>query len=127
MAAGARGGVFGGLVGLVQRLRAVGGKALADVVVVAVVSAAAAAAALYLGSTTPVRFVENVTYDLRLSTGAPPAQPDFVIVKMDDAAVQAMSESSACHCLAPIDKAWLGDLIAALDAKGVKEIGRAHV
>jgi len=122
MAAGARGGVFGGLVGLVQRLRAVGGKALADVVVVAVVSAAAAAAALYLGSTTPVRFVENVTYDLRLSTGAPPAQPDFVIVKMDDAAVQAMSESSACHCLAPIDKAWLGDLIAALDAKGVKAI-----
>ncbi|HEY0437736.1 MAG TPA: CHASE2 domain-containing protein, partial [Phenylobacterium sp.] len=28
-----------------------------------------------------------------------------------------------CHCLSPINKVWLADLIAALDAKGVKAIG----
>jgi len=122
MAVGARRGIFGPVLALVARLRAVGGKALADTVVAAVVSAAAAGAALYLGTTVPVRFVENLTYDLRLAFGAPPAQPEFVIVKMDDAASQAMAEASPCHCLAPIDKAWLGDLIAALDAKGVKAI-----
>ncbi|WP_296599952.1 adenylate/guanylate cyclase domain-containing protein [Phenylobacterium sp.] len=122
MAGRVRGGVFSRLVALVARLRAVGGKRLADIVVVAVVAGAAAGAALYLGDTTPVRFVENVTYDLRLAFGAPKAQSDFAIIKMDDAATQAMAESSPCHCLAPIDKAWLGDLIAALDAKGVKAI-----
>ncbi|HKP78709.1 MAG TPA: adenylate/guanylate cyclase domain-containing protein [Phenylobacterium sp.] len=122
MATGARRGIVGRLLGLLDRLRSAGGKKFADVVVVAVVSIAAAGAALQLGDTVPVRFVENLTYDLRLAFGAPPAQPDFVIVKMDDAAIHAMSESSPCHCLAPIDKAWLGDLIAALDAKGVKAI-----
>jgi len=122
MATVVRRGVVGRLLGLLDRLRATGGKRLADVVVVAVVSLAAAGAALWLGGTTPGRFAENLTYDIRLTLGAPAAQPDFVIVKMDDAAVQAMSETSACHCLAPIDKAWLGDLIAALDAKGVKAI-----
>jgi len=117
-----RKGFVGRVLDLVDRLRAAGGKGLADVVVVAVVSIAAAGAAIWVGTTTPGRFVENLTYDLRLTLAAPAAQPDFVIVKMDDAAVQAMSETSACHCLAPIDKAWLGDLIAALDAKGVKAI-----
>jgi adenylate cyclase len=118
----ARKGFIGRVLGLVDRLRSAGGKALADVIVVAVVSSAAAAAALWVGTTTPGRFVENLTYDQRLTLAAPPAQPDFAIIKMDDAAVQAMSETSACHCLAPVDKAWLGDLIAALDAKGVKAI-----
>ena len=59
MAAGTRRGIFGLILALVTRLRAVGGKALADTVVAAVVSAAAAGAALYLGTTAPVRFVEE--------------------------------------------------------------------
>lgn len=118
----AQGGLFARLGGLVARLSAASSKRLADIVVLAVVAAAAAGAALYLGRTTPIRFVENVTYDLRLAFGAPRAQSDFVIVKVDDAATQAMAESSACHCLAPIDKAWLGSLIAAVDAKGAKAI-----
>jgi adenylate cyclase len=92
-------------------------------IVVAGVAAASAAAALALSLTTPFRSVENLTYDLRVANTAPPAQPDFVIIKIDDAATSAMREASPCHCLAPINKAWLGDLIAALDAKGVKAIG----
>lgn len=115
-------GFVGRLLGLVARLRAVGGKSLADVIVTVTVAALAAAAATGLSTTLPLRFVENLTYDFRLAWGAPPPQSDFVIIKMDEAASQAMSEASACHCLAPIDKPWLGDLIAALDAKGVKAI-----
>ena len=46
-----------------------------------------------------------------------------MIVKIDDAATKDMSEKSPCKCLAPIHKGWLGDLIASLDAKGVKAIG----
>jgi len=118
----ARKGLMGRLLRLVQRLREAGGKHTADVVVTLVVAALTAAAATWLSTTLPLRFVENLTYDFRQAYGAPPAQRDFVIVKMDDAASQAMAESSACHCLAPIDKAWLGDLIASLDAKGVKAI-----
>ena len=117
-----RRGIMGALLNGLDRLRAVGGKAWADVIVVVVVAAAATAAALALNQTTPIRFVENLTYDLRLSAGAPPAKPDFVIIKIDDAATEAMSNASPCHCLAPINKAWLGDLIAALDRKGVKAI-----
>jgi class 3 adenylate cyclase len=115
-------GIVGALLGGVNRLRAVGGKAWADAVVVIAVALAATASALYLNTTTPIRFVENLTYDFRLSAGAPPAKPDFVIIKIDDAATTAMSEASPCHCLAPINKAWLGDLIAKLDERGVKVI-----
>jgi len=122
MPTAARRGLVGRLLGLVDRLRAAGGKTLGDAVVVLTVAALAAAAATWLSTTLPLRFIENLTYDFRLAWGAPPPQKDFVVVKMDDAATQAMSEASACHCLAPIDKAWLGDLIAALDAKGVKAI-----
>lgn len=117
-----RRGLVGRLLGLLARLRAAGGKKLADVVVILVVAITAAGAATWLSTTLPLRFIENLTYDFRLAWGAPPAQREFVIIKMDDAASQAMSEASACHCLAPIDKAWLGDLIASLDAKGVKAI-----
>jgi adenylate cyclase len=86
------------------------------------VALAAAVVALALNGTTPFRFVENLTYDLRVALTAPPAQNDFVIVKMDDAADNAMRDASPCRCLAPINKAWLGDLLAALDKKGVRAI-----
>ncbi|MBS0331456.1 MAG: CHASE2 domain-containing protein, partial [Proteobacteria bacterium] len=101
-----------------RRARGLWGEAL----VVAGVALAAAVVALALNATTPFRYVENQTYDLRVEMTAPPAQRDFVIVKMDDAADKAMSDASACHCLAPINKAWLGDLLAALDQKGAKVI-----
>ena len=108
-----------------ERLRArLGGRArLLDAAVLGVISAAVAFAALVLGLTTPVRFVENLTYDLRMSLGAPPNATPMVIVKLDDAAIDAMRARSPCRCLAPIDKVWLADLIASLSAKGVKAIG----
>ncbi len=122
-ASGTPKGTSGGLLGVIARLRAAGGQMWGDIVVTAVVAAAAAAAAIALNETTPIRFVENLTRDLRIADGAPAAQPSFVIVKIDDAATKDMSEKSPCKCLAPIHKAWLGDLIAGLDAKGVKAIG----
>ena len=115
-------GIMARLVAVLARLRSTGGKGLADIVVTATVAILATVAALFLNTTTPIRFIENLTYDLRLSGGAPAAQPQFVVVKIDGEATKVMSESSACHCLAPIDKAWLGNLIAALDSKGVKAI-----
>lgn len=95
----------------------------ADAAVVAGVAAAAALAALTLSATTPFRFVENLTYDLRVALMAPPAQNQFVVIKMDDAALDAMRDASPCHCLSPINKVWLADLIASLDSKGVRAIG----
>ena len=108
-----------------ERLRArLGGHArLLDAAVLGVISAGVAVIALLLGLSTPVRFVENLTYDLRMSLGAPPNATPMVIVKLDDAAIDAMRARSPCRCLAPIDKVWLADVIAALDAKGVKAIG----
>jgi adenylate cyclase len=94
-----------------------------DIVVLASVALAAAAVSLLLSSTTPFRFVENLTYDLRVALLAPPAQNQFVVIKMDDDALNAMRDASPCHCLSPINKVWLADLIADLDAKGVKAIG----
>jgi class 3 adenylate cyclase/CHASE2 domain-containing sensor protein len=91
--------------------------------VLAGVALAAAVVALALNATTPIRFVENLTYDLRVALLAPPAQDEFVIVKMDDAATNAMRDASPCHCLSPINKIWLADLLASLDSKGVKAIG----
>ncbi len=117
-----REGMRSRLAGLRDRLRAVGGKQWGEVIVTLLVASIATAAALGLNRTTPIRFVENLTYDLRLSDGAPKPQKDFVVVKIDDAATTAMSEASDCHCLAPINKAWLGDMIASLDSKGVKAI-----
>lgn len=120
--AGKRAGPMGWALGLLARLREAGGKFWADTLVVVIVALAAMGAALYLGQTTPVRFVENLTSDLRLSLAAPPSAAKFVIIKIDDDALNAMSETSPCKCLSPINKAWLGDLIAALDAKGIKAI-----
>jgi class 3 adenylate cyclase len=113
------------IVSRVELLRAqLGGKAkLLDAGLLAVISAGAAAAALLLGLSTPVRFVENLTYDLRASLGAPPNATPMVIVKLDDAAIAAMVARSPCRCLSPIDKVWLADVIAALSAKGVTAIG----
>ena len=96
---------------------------LLDAGVVAGLSAAAALVALALGLSTPVRFVENLAYDLRLSLGAPPNATPMVIVKLDDAAIEAMRARSPCRCLAPIDKVWLADLLVSLGAKGVRAIG----
>lgn len=122
-AAGAkRTGPMGLLLAAVARLRERGGKFWADLLVTLIAALAATAVSLYLGRTTPVRFVENLTSDLRIALGAPPAQSKFVIIKIDDDALNAMSEASPCHCLSPINKAWLGDLIAALDSKGIKAV-----
>lgn len=117
-----RRGLMNLLLGAVRRLREAGGKFWADVLVLGLAAAAATAAALWMGSTTPVRFVENLTSDLRIATAAPAAQSKFVIIKIDDDALNAMSESSPCKCLSPINKAWLGDLIATLDSKGIKAV-----
>ena len=72
--------------------------------------------------TTPARYIENFTYDMRMSFAAPPPAGGIVIVKMDDASMEAMQAASECHCFAPVDKAWLGDLVADLSHKGAKAI-----
>jgi hypothetical protein len=61
-----RRGIMGALLNGLDRLRAVGGKTWADVIVVAGVAIAATAAALALMAT-PIRLMENLTYDLRMS------------------------------------------------------------
>jgi class 3 adenylate cyclase len=115
-------GVFTQLLARVQELRKARG-AWADAAVVAGVALAAALVALALSATTPFRFAENLTYDLRVALTAPPAQDEFVVIKMDDDAMNAMRDASPCHCLSPINKVWLADLLASLDSKGVKAIG----
>ncbi|MDB5423085.1 MAG: hypothetical protein JWQ29_501 [Phenylobacterium sp.] len=117
--AGARLGLAGRLAAALAALQRRGG----GVIAIIAVALAATAAALFLNSTTPIRFVENMTYDLRVAFMAPPAQPDFVIIKMDDEATNAMRDASPCRCLAPINKVWLADLITELDKKGVRAVG----
>jgi adenylate cyclase len=73
-------------------------------------------------ATYPARYVENLTYDMRMALAAPPPSGNIVIVKMDDASMLAMQNQSECRCFAPVDKAWLGDLVADLSAKGAKAI-----
>lgn len=120
--AGTPKGLMARIVALRAWLRATGGKVWADAFVTVVGAVVAAAAALWLGGSTPGRFVENLTSDFRIAGAAPAAQSKFVIIKIDDDALNAMSEASPCHCLSPIDKAWLGDLIATLDSKGIKAV-----
>jgi len=72
--------------------------------------------------TAPARFVENFTYDMRMAYAAPPPSGDIVIVKMDDPSMLVMQEQSECKCWSPVDKAWIGDLVATLSAKGAKAI-----
>jgi adenylate cyclase len=97
--------------------------AWSDAVVPAGVALAATVVSLALGATTPFRFVENLTYDLRVAAMAPAAQNEFVVIKMDDDAMRAMRDASPCRCLSPINKIWLADLIANLDSKGIKAVG----
>jgi class 3 adenylate cyclase len=121
MAGGQPGGVFVRLAASLAALRK-GRGAWGEIAMVVGVALAAALLALALNTTTPFRFVENLTYDLRVAFMAPAAQNEFVIVKMDDDAKNAMRDASPCHCLSPINKVWLADLIANLDSKGVKAI-----
>lgn len=121
MAADQEAPVTGWLARLSALRRARGG--WTDAAVLTGVALAAMLVSLALSATTPFRFVENLTYDLRVALLAPPAQNEFVVIKMDDDANKAMSDASPCHCLSPINKIWLADLIASLDAKGVKAIG----
>ena len=115
-------GLFKRFVAYLSALRAARG-AWADIAVMAGVALAATLVTMLLRATPPLQAVENLTYDYRVALMAPPAQNDFVIIKIDGPATDAMREASPCHCSAPINKAWLGDLIAALDAKGVKAVG----
>jgi class 3 adenylate cyclase/CHASE2 domain-containing sensor protein len=91
--------------------------------VVGAVAAAATIAALVLSATTPARFVEDLTSDMRMALTAPSNATPMVIIKIDDAAIDAMRARSPCKCLSPIDKTWLADLISTLSRKGVKAIG----
>src|SRR3982750_3104790 len=108
--AGTRGGMLAKIAALISALRSASGR-WADLALVLIVAIVSSAAAIGLDRTTPVRSVENLMYDLRIAFNPPKIQPDFVVIKIDDAATAAMRESSPCHCLSPINKAWLGDLI----------------
>jgi class 3 adenylate cyclase len=98
-----------------------GGKVVEGLVLVGF-ALIAAGVAFVLGLTTPVRFVETLTQDLRTSLTAPANQTPMAIVKVDDAAIRVMREASPCHCLSPIDKAWLAGVIQSLDRKGARAI-----
>ncbi|MDX2233570.1 MAG: adenylate/guanylate cyclase domain-containing protein [Hyphomonadaceae bacterium] len=97
-------------------------KALVAPLVTIGIALAATALTLAWDFTTPARFIENLTYDLRMSATAPAPRDDIVIVKMDDASMEAMQAQSACHCFAPVDKVWLADIVADLSAKGARSI-----
>jgi len=73
--AGDQGAWARGWLAVVQRLRSSRGKRAADILLVAGVAIVAAAAALALSTTTPFRFVENFTYDLRESLAPRPRRP----------------------------------------------------
>lgn len=83
----------------------------------------ATALAMLFGLSTPARYVESLSYDLRVAFAAPPARDDLVIVKIDDRALQDMRAQSPCGCISPIDKVWLARVIAALDRHGARLIG----
>jgi class 3 adenylate cyclase len=112
-----------GLFALLDRLRRKQGRKIADTLVMSAVAGAAALLALGLSATTPFRFLEDFTADMRIALAAPPPVRNMVVIKIDDASINQMREQSACHCFSPIDKVWLGDLIKTLDDKGVKAIG----
>ena len=82
----------------------------------------AALTAVAFSFTTPARSIESLTYDLRMALAAPPPAEGLVIIKMDDRAVEEMRAQSPCACISPIDKAWLADVIGALDTAGARVI-----
>ncbi|THD61353.1 CHASE2 domain-containing protein [Phenylobacterium sp.] len=118
---GRPGGLFSRLLARLSAIRRTR-DALSNLGVVAGVALAAAVVTLSLNGAPPFRAVENFTYDWRVAHIAPPPQDEFVIIKMDDAAIKAMSDASPCHCISPINKVWLAGLIAELDSRGVKAI-----
>jgi hypothetical protein len=61
-----------GLLALVDRLRRASGKRAADIVLSWACALIAMVIALVLSATTPFRFVENLTYDLRRTWGPRP-------------------------------------------------------
>jgi adenylate cyclase len=79
--------------------------------------------ALGFERTTPARFIDSLTYDLRMAIAAPPPRDDVVIVKIDDRAIEEMRSQSACGCISPIDKIWLADIMSTLSAYGAKAVG----
>lgn len=72
--------------------------------------------------TTAARFVENLTYDMRMSLAPKAPRDDIVIVKMDDASMLAMQAQSECNCFSPVDKVWVADIVNDLAAKGAKAV-----
>lgn len=80
-------------------------------------------AALGFERTTPARFIDSLTYDLRMAIAAAPPSADVVIVKIDDRAIEEMRSQSACGCISPIDKVWLAEVIATLSSYGARAIG----
>ena len=91
--------------------------------VVLLVAAGASLLALLFERTTPARYVESLTYDLRIAFAAPAARNDFVIVKIDERAIEDMRANSPCGCISPIDKIWLTGVVTALENHGAKLIG----
>lgn len=87
------------------------------------VAVAATLLALLFERTTPARYVESMTYDLRIAFSAPPARDDFVIVKIDERAIEDMRANSACGCISPIDKTWLVGVVEVLTQHGAKAVG----
>ncbi len=88
----------------------------------ALVVLAAAAIGLAAARTTPGRYVDNLAYDLRIALTAPPSAAPIVIVKLDDDSLDEMRAASPCHCLSPIDKPWLGRLVADLSQRGARVV-----
>ena len=98
------------------------GAGVVEASVVVGIAVLAAGLAFLLSLTTPVRFAETLTQDLRMTLAAPPNGTPMIIIKMDDAAIGAMRQASPCHCLSPVDKNWLAGVIGALDKKGARAI-----
>jgi adenylate cyclase len=92
-------------------------------ILILIVIFAVTIAALAFERTTPARFIDSLTYDLRMAIAAPPPRDDVVIVKIDDRAIEDMRAQSACGCISPIDKVWLAEVIANLSSYGAKAIG----
>ena len=90
-------------------------KAYRTAALVAVLAAFAATLALRIGF---LGHLEDVTRDIRVATAAPmPQQKDIVIAGLTEETVTQFAYRS------PVDREFLANLIKALEAKGVREIG----
>jgi class 3 adenylate cyclase len=115
--------VFAALISARRRNRVRSASPIAALAALLAVSAAAAVVAHALSATTPVRFAENLLYDLRLALTAKPAASPIIIVKIDDEAIADMRSQSECGCISPIDKIWLADVIAGVSQRGAAIVG----